>query len=82
MKYKKIFKDTVTGVEYYISECCTDIVSGDLRRLVLVGIDQDSVVEASVDYDGIMIEQDSCINGSVMEIGAMEFNDRFVVVKE
>ena len=78
MKYTTTFKDVETGLEYYVSECYTDRVSGDLRALVLVGINHDNVVEASVDYEGIMVRQVSYISGSFMDIGVMEFNERFV----
>jgi len=81
MKYTKTFRDTETGVKYFVSECCLDI-DGDLRHLVLLSLGKDDVVEVSIDYDGTTIKQVGYVSGDFMEIGIEEFDKRFVEVKE
>ena len=81
MKYTKTFRDTETGVKYFVSECCLDI-GGDLRHLVLLSLGKDDVIEVSIGYEGIAIKQVGYVSGDFMEIGIEEFDKRFVEVKE
>ena len=79
MKYTKTFKDTVTGVEYFVSECCCD-VGGELRHLVLLTLGKEDAVEVSVDYEGTTVKQVGWSNGDFMEISIEDFDKRFVEV--
>ena len=81
MKYTKTFKDTETGVKYFVSECCLD-VDGDLRHLVLLSLGKDDVIEVSIGYEGVAIKQVGYVSGDFMEIGIEEFDKRFAEVVE
>ena len=81
MKYTKTFKDTETGVKYFVSECCLD-VDGDLRHLVLLSLGKDEVIEVSIDYEGMTIKQVGYVSGDFMEIGIEEFDKRFIESEE
>lgn len=80
MKYTKSFKDTVTGTEYYVSECCFD-VGGELRHLVLLSLGKDDVVEVSINYEGTTVKQVGWVNGNYMEVSIEDFDERFIEVK-
>ena len=81
MKYTKTFKDVETGSKYYVTECCFDKMGNELRHLVLVGADNDDVVEVSIDYEGVIVKKVSYVYGNYMEIGVEEFDERFIEVK-
>ena len=80
MKYTKMFKDVETGSKYYVTECCFGKIN-ELRHLVLVGADNDDVVEVSIDYEGVIVKKVSYVYGNYMEIGVEEFDERFIEVK-
>lgn len=76
MNYTKVFQDTETGLEYFVTECSLD-VEATLRHLVLFNPMTRNIVEVDNQYQGITVKKVGYVDGDLIEVEKEEFDQRF-----